>query len=165
MPEIKNIDVMERILRANELLAEEMKGEWSASRTLSLNLISSSGAGKTTLIEATLKRMMSQYRFIVLEGDIETERDAERIRKLGVDEIQITTGGTFHLESHMIRQAWGSLAPESRYDYAIIENVGNLVCPASYILGEHLRVVLLSLPEGDDKPAKYPKAFRDEFLL
>jgi hydrogenase nickel incorporation protein HypB len=99
----------------------------------------------------------------VLEGDIETERDAERIRALGVEAVQVTTGGTCHLEAPMVEQAW-RLMPND-LDFLFIENVGNLVCPASFDLGEHLRVVLLSVPEGDDKPAKYPKAFRTAQVL
>ena len=105
--------------------------------------------------------MKDRYRILVLEGDLETERDADRVRGVGVEAVQLTTGGACHLEAHQIQQAWEMLDPTEPYDFIFVENVGNLVCPASYDLGEHLRVVLLSVPEGEDKPPKYPKAFRE----
>ncbi|HSR68672.1 MAG TPA: hydrogenase nickel incorporation protein HypB [Acidobacteriota bacterium] len=148
-------------LRRAGLDCEISRGlDWTRQGTLVVNLLSSPGSGKTALLEATLPKLKERYRVGVLEGDLETERDAQRIRAQGIPVIQITTGGTCHLESHMIEQAWQQLALEGPFDILFIENVGNLVCPASYDLGEHLRAVLLSVPEGDDKPAKYPKAFR-----
>lgn len=165
MPEIRQIRVLENILKANDYMAQRLRADWSAAGTFVVNLLSSPGSGKTTLLEATLPRLMKDYRVGVLEGDLETERDAQRIRALGIPVLQITTGGTCHLESHMIEQAWDSLKAEGPFDFLFIENVGNLVCPSSYDLGEHLRVVLLSVPEGDDKPAKYPKAFRTSQAL
>ncbi len=165
MAEIRHVDVLEPLLKANDYLARRLQQEWTDRGTLVVNLLSSPGAGKTTLLEATLRQMRDRFRILVLEGDIETDRDAERIRALGVDAVQITTGGTCHLEAHMIEQAWRPLADRTGYDFIFIENVGNLVCPASYALGEHLRVVLLSVPEGDDKPKKYPKAFRTASVL
>jgi hydrogenase nickel incorporation protein HypB len=158
--EVLRVQVLENILKANDYLANKLSREWQETQTLVVNLLSSPGGGKTTLLEATLPQLKDRYRVLVLEGDIETERDAQRIRALGVKTLQITTGGTCHLEAHMVEQAWKLTQEEEPFDFIFIENVGNLVCPASYALGEHLRVVLLSVPEGDDKPLKYPKAFR-----
>ncbi len=158
MAEIRTVRVMESLLKANDYVAQRLRQAWDQGQTFVVNLISAPGAGKTTLLEATLPVLLSRYRVGVLEGDIETERDAERIRALGVEAVQVTTGGTCHLEAPMVEQAWRLM--DNEIDFLFIENVGNLVCPASFDLGEHLRVVLLSVPEGDDKPAKYPKAFR-----
>jgi len=158
MAEIRTVRVMENLLKANDYVAQRLRQAWDRGRTFVVNLISAPGAGKTTLLEATLPALAGRYRVGVLEGDIETERDAERIRALGVEAVQVTTGGTCHLEAPMVEQAWHLM--DNELDFLFIENVGNLVCPASFDLGEHLRVVLLSVPEGDDKPAKYPKAFR-----
>jgi len=160
MNEIRHIAVKESLLKSNDYLAQELRERWTKSGTLVVNLLSSPGAGKTALLEATLPRLKERFRILVLEGDLETERDAERVRGVGVDALQITTGGGCHLEAHMIQQAWNALEVTEPYDLVFIENVGNLVCPASFDLGEHVRMVLLSVPEGEDKPPKYPKAFR-----
>lgn len=161
MAEIRRVQVLENLLKANDYLAGQLRREWDEGQTFVVNLISSPGAGKTALLEATLPRLSDRYRLLVLVGDIETERDAQRIRSLQVEAMQITTGGSCHLESHMIEQALSLLREGPRPDFVFIENVGNLVCPAGYDLGEHLRAVLISLPEGDDKVLKYPKAFRN----
>ncbi|HSR51395.1 MAG TPA: hydrogenase nickel incorporation protein HypB [Acidobacteriota bacterium] len=158
--ETRQVKVLDNILKANDYLARRLRRDWTEQGTFVVNLLSSPGSGKTSLLEATLPTLQQRLRVGVLEGDLETERDAERIRAKGIPALQITTGGTCHLESHMIEQAWEQLRREGPFDILFIENVGNLVCPASYDLGEHLRAVLLSVPEGDDKPAKYPKAFR-----
>lgn len=160
MKEIRHIAVKESLLKSNDYLAHALRDRWTKQGTLVVNLLSSPGSGKTTLLEATLPKLKERHRVLVLEGDLETERDADRVRGVGVDALQITTGGGCHLEAHMIQQAWDALDVEQPYDLVFIENVGNLVCPSSFDLGEHLRVVLLSVPEGDDKPPKYPKAFR-----
>ena len=152
--------VMESLLRNNDETARLLHHEWNESGTLVVNLISATGSGKTTLLEATLPRLRDDARILVIEGDIETEHDAERIEAIGIDAVQITTGGACHLEAHLVEKAWRSAQARGPYDIVFLETVGNLVCPASYYLGEHLRVALLSVPEGDDKPAKYPKAFR-----
>jgi hydrogenase nickel incorporation protein HypB len=152
--------VMESLLRSNDETARLLHQEWNDTGALAVNLISTAGAGKTTLLEATLPRLKEEARVLVIQGDIETEHDAARTEALGIDTVQINTGGTCHLEAHLIEKAWRSMRARGPYDYVIIENVGNLVCPASYWLGEHLRVACLSVAEGDDKPAKYPKAFR-----
>jgi len=127
--------------------------------------MSSPGAGKTALLEATIQQLDKNLRIAVIEGDLETENDAQRIRKHGVKAIQISTGSACHLDAHMIHQALHNL-DLAEFDIIFIENVGNLVCPASFDLGQHLNVTLLSVPEGDDKPAKYPVMFRaSDFVL
>jgi len=153
----KEVIVIEDILGSNKKIAAEIRSKLEARRILAVNFMSSPGAGKTTLLEKIADRLKSGYRMAVIEGDIETERDAERIRAKGVPAWQITTGGACHLEAKMVAKILPKL-PET-LDFLFIENVGNLVCPAGYELGERLRCVLLSAPEGDDKPKKYPKAF------
>jgi hydrogenase nickel incorporation protein HypB len=154
----KEVEVLEDILGSNIRAAAELKRRFLDRGVLAVNLMSSPGAGKTTLLERLAERLSPRYRLAVIEGDIETERDAGRIRAKGIPAWQIQTGGACHLEAKMI----GRLFPElpASLDFLFIENVGNLVCPASYDLGESLRCLLLSTPEGDDKPKKYPKAFR-----
>ena len=161
----KQVPVMENILSANDHLAGHMRRRWAEAGTLVVNLLSSPGSGKTALLEKTIDRLIGRKRILVLEGDIETERDADRVRARGAEAITITTGGACHLEANLVEQAFLQGKGESPYDIIFIENVGNLVCPASYDLGEHLRVVLLSVPEGDDKPGKYPAAFRSAGLF
>ena len=132
---------------------------------LCLNLISSPGAGKTSILEDTLQAMRTLGRSVaVLTGDIQTERDAERLRRYGFPALQITTGGTCHLDASMIRKALAEVSLDG-LDVLFIENVGNLVCPASYDLGEDTKVVVLSVAEGDDKPLKYPGIFRRARLM
>ena len=145
------------ILTTNKQAAAAIRQELRGRGILAVNLLSSPGSGKTTLLEALADRLKGHYRMAVIEGDIETERDAERIRAKGIPAWQITTGGACHLEARMIGKVLGDVP--AAIDFLFIENVGNLVCPASYDLGEDLRCVLLSSPEGDDKPAKYPQAF------
>jgi hydrogenase nickel incorporation protein HypB len=152
--------VMESLVRSNDETARLIHQEWNDTGTLAVNLISTAGAGKTTLLEATLPRLVDEARVLVIQGDLETDHDAERMEALGIDTVQINTGGACHLEAHLVEKAWHSMRARGPYEYVFIENVGNLVCPASYWLGEHLRAVCVSVPEGDDKPAKYPKAFR-----
>jgi hydrogenase nickel incorporation protein HypB len=153
----KTITVARDLLATNKQAAAAIRGELRRRGILGVNLLSSPGSGKTTLLEALAERFRGRYRLAVIEGDIETERDAERIRAKGVPAWQITTGGACHLEARMIGKVLGEVPAD--LDFLFIENVGNLVCPASYDLGEDLRFVLLSAPEGDDKPAKYPQAF------
>ena len=153
----KTITVVRDLLASNKLAAAAIRQELRGRGILGVNLLSSPGSGKTTLLETLADRFRGRFRMAVIEGDIETERDAERIRSKGVPAWQITTGGACHLEARMIGRVLGDIPAE--IDFLFIENVGNLVCPASYDLGEDLRLVLLSSPEGDDKPAKYPQAF------
>jgi hydrogenase nickel incorporation protein HypB len=153
----KTITVVQDLLATNKLAAGAIRRELKDRGILGVNLLSSPGSGKTTLLESLADRFKGRYRMAVIEGDIETERDAERIRAKGVPARQITTGGACHLEAKMVAKVLAEV-PEA-IDFLFIENVGNLVCPASFDLGEELRCVLLSSPEGDDKPAKYPHAF------
>ncbi|MDP2915582.1 MAG: hydrogenase nickel incorporation protein HypB [Candidatus Aminicenantes bacterium] len=153
----KEVIVLQDLLGTNKKIAAEIRTELEKRGILAVNLMSSPGAGKTTLLEQIVVRLKAEFHMAVIEGDIETERDAERIRAKGVPAWQITTGGACHLEAKMIGRILPAVDPG--LDFLFIENVGNLVCPASYELGEHLRCVLLSTPEGDDKPKKYPKAF------
>jgi hydrogenase nickel incorporation protein HypB len=154
------VDVKQKILVANQTAAAALRGSFGASRTLVVNLISSPGSGKTTLLEATVARMKERFRLGGLEGDIATERDAERLRKMGIPARQILTGGACHLDARQVEKA---LAEEGErlagLDVLFVENVGNLICPTSYDLGEDFKVVLLSVAEGDDKPFKYPSIF------
>jgi hydrogenase nickel incorporation protein HypB len=151
-------DVSLNLLKANDYIAEMIRNEMKERNILLLNLVSSPGSGKTSLLEETIRRLKGRLNIAVLEGDLETERDAIRIRELGVQALQIVTHGTCHLEAQMIQQAMPSMNFEG-IDILFIENVGNLVCPASYDLGEDIRVTLVSCTEGDDKPKKYPSMF------
>lgn len=159
----KQIFVLQDILGTNKKVAAEIRAACEERGILLLNLMSSPGAGKTTLLENLADRLKDSHRLAVIEGDIETERDAERIRAKGVPAWQITTGGACHLEAKMIARVLPEVSAD--VDFLFIENVGNLVCPASYDLGERLRIVLLSSPEGDDKPKKYPLAFTTAQVL
>jgi hydrogenase nickel incorporation protein HypB len=157
MTKKKEVIVLTELLGSNQKIADEIRKRLTEQGTLVINLMSSPGAGKTTLLERIIDRFSKEYKITVVEGDIETERDAQRIRAKGIPAIQITTGGACHLEAKMFSKIFDKIPKD--IDFLFIENVGNLVCPASYDLGEHIRCVLLSAPEGDDKPKKYPKAF------
>lgn len=159
----KDVIVLADLLGTNKKIAADIRAELERRGILATNLLSSPGAGKTTLLEQIAIRLRDTARMGVIEGDIETERDAERIRAKGVPAWQITTGGACHLEAKMIAKVLPQVPPD--VEFLFIENVGNLVCPASYELGESLRIVLLSTPEGDDKPKKYPKAFTTSDVL
>ncbi|MDX2302464.1 MAG: hydrogenase nickel incorporation protein HypB [Microscillaceae bacterium] len=146
------------LLQANDFVAEAIRKEIAARNILLINIVSSAGSGKTTLLQETAKRLKDRYKIKVLVGDLETERDADRIRQTGIDALQIVTGGICHLEAQMVWQAMQQLNLEG-VDLLFVENVGNLVCPASFDLGEDYRVTLIASTEGDDKPKKYPKMF------
>ena len=158
------ITVLHSLLHENDHTAKHNRDHFDLHNVLAINLMSSPGAGKTALLEATIQLLDKSTRIAVIEGDLETENDAERIRKHGVKAVQIATGSACHLDAHMIHQALHNL-DLSEFDIVFIENVGNLVCPASFDLGQHLNVTLLSVPEGDDKPAKYPVMFRTSDLV
>ncbi len=161
----ERVEVRQNVLKENDRIAGELRDELASRRILCLNLISSPGAGKTSILEDTLKSMGARGRSVaVLTGDIQTERDAERLRRYGFPALQITTGGTCHLDASMIRRALADVSLDG-LDVLFVENVGNLVCPASYDLGEDTKVVVLSVPEGDDKPLKYPGIFRRARLM
>lgn len=152
------VTIAQNILAVNDTVAQEIRDMLTARGIRTLNIMSSPGAGKTTLLERTLLRLQGQIGIGVIEGDIETTADAERIEATGAETVQINTRGACHLEAHMIRDALAHM-DLSRIELLIIENIGNLVCPSSWNLGEDLRVVLASTTEGDDKPAKYPQMF------
>ena len=161
----ERVEVREGVLKENDRIAAELRQQLAANRTLCLNLISSPGAGKTSILEGTLEALRATpLRAAVLTGDIQTERDADRLKRYGFPALQITTGGTCHLDASMVRRSLASLPPGD-LDILFIENVGNLVCPASYDLGEDAKVVVLSVAEGDDKPLKYPGIFRRARLM
>ena len=158
------IDVLRRLLTANDHQAQHNREHFDEHGVLAINVMASPGAGKTALLEATIDALRNEYRIAVIEGDLETENDAERIRAHGVPAVQITTGTACHLDAHMLHVALHDL-PLAGLDLVFIENVGNLVCPASFDLGQHRNVILLSVTEGDDKPAKYPVMFRAADLV
>ncbi len=164
----QTVDVHQSLFDANNSIAAQNRKHFDSNGIVALNLISSPGSGKTTLLERTIDEIGSEINIGVIEGDIETERDADRIRAKGVPVIQLTTGGACHLDANMIHTGFHKLQQEEGGDsieLLFIENVGNLVCPATFDLGEHRRVVLVSVPEGPDKPAKYPKAFTSSALF
>lgn len=158
------VSVLHSLLHENDHTAQHNRDHFDQHNVLAINIMSSPGAGKTALLEATIQQLDKNIKIAVIEGDLETENDAERIRKHGVKAIQIATGSACHLDAHMIHQALHNL-DLSEFDIVFVENVGNLVCPASFDLGQHQNVVLLSVPEGDDKPAKYPVMFRTADLV
>jgi hydrogenase nickel incorporation protein HypB len=158
------VDVLQDLLAANNRVAAHNREHFDEHGVLAINLMSSPGAGKTALLEATIVALRDRYRIAVIEGDLETDNDAARIRAHGVPAIQITTGTACHLDAHLVHRALHNL-PLAGLDLLFIENVGNLVCPASFDLGQHRNVTLLSVTEGDDKPAKYPVIFRASDLV
>jgi hydrogenase nickel incorporation protein HypB len=158
------ITVLKGLLSENDRQAEHNRTHFDRHGVLAINLMSSPGSGKTALLEATIEALGNELRIAVVEGDLETENDAERIRAKGVPAIQIATGTACHLDAHMVHDALQRLDLDN-IDVLFIENVGNLVCPASFDLGHHRNVTLLSVTEGDDKPAKYPVMFRAADLM
>ena len=153
------VTLEQQILAKNNLLAERNRGWFAGRGILALNLMSSPGAGKTTLLERTIRDVGSALAIGVIEGDQATETDAARIRAAGCNAVQINTGSGCHLDADMLRRGLAALKPP-RESVVMIENVGNLVCPALFDLGERAKVVMLSVTEGDDKPLKYPHMFR-----
>ncbi|MCK4369357.1 MAG: hydrogenase nickel incorporation protein HypB [Dehalococcoidales bacterium] len=154
------IKVVKDILGANEQIAQKNRQLFDSNHVLAVNLMSSPGAGKTSLILETIKRLKGKTRVGVVEGDISSSLDAEAIGKEGVPVVQINTGGECHLDANMTSTALGSV-PLKDVDLLLIENVGNLVCPAEFALGEHKKILISSTPEGDDKPFKYPLMFHE----
>ncbi|HDZ61689.1 MAG TPA: hydrogenase accessory protein HypB [Nitrospirae bacterium] len=166
--ETKIIDVNQSLLKANNSAALNNRNHFNEKGILAVNLISSPGSGKTTLLEKTAIALKDSISMAVLEGDIETDLDAERIKKQGVPAVQLTTGGACHLDSSLIHKGFHTLEQQlngKKLDILFIENVGNLVCPSFFELGEHIRAVLVSVPEGPDKPLKYPKAFKTSHVF
>jgi hydrogenase nickel incorporation protein HypB len=155
------ITVLENIQKANDVIAEEIRARLDSNKVLAINLMSSPGAGKTTLLERTCEIFQEKgIRVGIIEGDMETTRDADRLQKFEVPIVQINTGSACHLDANMIKGAMDSIDP-SAIDVLFIENVGNLVCPAEFKVGEDHKVMVLSVTEGDEKPLKYPLMFRE----
>ena len=159
----REVVVEQNILSKNELLAERNRGYFEAKKITAFNLVSSPGSGKTSLLEKTITAMKGQKDFYVIEGDQQTMHDADRIHATEVPVIQINTGNGCHLDARMIHEAVKELDPQEGA-VLMIENVGNLVCPSLFDLGEKKRIVVMSVPEGDDKPAKYPTMFQSSHL-
>lgn len=153
------IDLAKPLLDLNDRFAQENRALLDEHDIFVLDLLASPGAGKTSTILATIKHLREQYRIAVIEGDIASDVDSQRIKQEGVPAVQINTGGACHLESQMIRRALDALDLDA-LDLIIIENVGNLVCPTDFYLGENLKAMILSVPEGHDKPLKYPGIFQ-----
>lgn len=153
------IDLAKPILDRNDKLAAENRDRFDRHGVFVLDLMASPGAGKTSTILATIAALRERYNIAVIEGDIASRVDAEKVKAHGIPAVQINTGGACHLESDMIRRAIDAL-PLEDLDLIIIENVGNLVCPTDFYLGEHAKVMILSVPEGHDKPYKYPGIFQ-----
>lgn len=158
------VKVVAQILEANDRIAAENKKVFHESGVYVINLMSAPGAGKTSLIERTIKELYKKLRIGVIEGDIAGTDDAQRIEVLGIPIVQINTGGACHLDANMINEAVADL-PLKDIDLLIIENVGNLVCPAEFKVGEDMKIMILSITEGDDKPLKYPLMFQESSAL
>lgn len=160
----RRVEVVENILGANERIAGENRRLLDEAHLLAVNLMASPGAGKTSLIEKTLETLSPRMRILVIDGDLATDLDAERARAAGADAFQINTGGECHLDANMVGRALHQFDLQ-RYDLLIIENVGNLICPAAFALGTHKSILIASVPEGDDKPYKYPTTYRGVDVL
>src|SRR3990167_4015909 len=158
----KTIAVIKKILDKNDQEAHHNREHFNEHGVLAINLMSSPGSGKTTLLEKM--GALAPFKFGVIEGDLETSRDADRLKAVGIDAVQIQTGSACHLDAFMVHKGLHDL-PLAPLDVCFIENVGNLVCPASYDVGSHLNIVLVSIPEGEDKIAKYPVMFRTADLI
>lgn len=158
------VTVVKNVLDANDRIAAENRDLFDRHKLYVINLMSSPGAGKTSLVERTIMALKNKYSIGVIEGDIQDTYDADRIAKLGIPVVQINTGGACHIDGNMIREALPTF-DLNKIDLLIIENVGNLVCPAEFKIGENVKIMLLSTPEGADKPAKYPLMFQESSAL
>ena len=157
---MKQIEVQQKVLKRHEDIAQRLRSRFDKAGLLAINIMGSPGAGKTALLETTAGKLAAAYRTLVLEGDLQTDYDAQRVRAVGLNALQINTNQACHLDALMVEQALADNKINlDDLELLVIENVGNLVCPAGFPLGEHLRVVLCSVPEGFDKPAKYPRMF------
>jgi hydrogenase nickel incorporation protein HypB len=157
------ITVERKLLEKNDTIAAKLRSEFLEKKIFAVNILSSPGSGKTSLIEQISKHLNPDIKLSVIIGDVQTDNDARRIVKLGIPVIQIVTNGACHLEAGLIQDAFSRL--ENETDILIIENVGNLVCPAAYDLGEACKITVLSTAEGDDKPLKYPVVFRNSSVM
>lgn len=160
----KKIETEDKILSKNQQIADELRNIFNEKKILVVNFVSSPGSGKTSILEKSLPFLRKKFNIAVIEGDLETENDAERIRKTGISAYQITTHGACHLEAFSIKKALENFDLDN-LDLIVIENVGNLVCPSSFDLGEDFKIVVISTPEGEDKPAKYPSMIHVSSVL
>ncbi|MBW1912579.1 MAG: hydrogenase nickel incorporation protein HypB [Deltaproteobacteria bacterium] len=158
------ISVVRNILEANDRIAEQNRELFKENGLLVINLMSSPGAGKTSLLERSVDALKDDFKIGVIEGDIQSSQDAERIARKGVPAVQINTDGACHLDGNMIRETFGEF-DFTTMDLLVVENVGNLVCPAEFKVGEDFKVMILSVTEGDDKPSKYPLMFHESEVL
>lgn len=158
------ITIERKVLEKNDAFAAQNRQRLAEARVFTINVVSSPGAGKTSLLEQTIERLRGKLRISVVEGDVQTDLDAQRVARYGAPVVQIVTNGGCHLEARLVQDALAQLDLAAA-DLLVIENVGNLVCPANYDLGEAMKVVLLSTTEGDDKPLKYPAMFRNASVL
>lgn len=158
------ITVERKVLEKNDAIAQQNREVFMKKNLFTMNLVSSPGSGKTSLIERTIHHTKNKFDIAVIEGDVQTSLDAERVAAYGVPVVQIVTQGSCHLEAGLVRDAFGQIE-KNNFEVLFIENVGNLVCPAGYDLGEDLKVVIVSTTEGDDKPLKYPAMFRNASAL
>jgi len=158
------VTIERKILEKNDAIASENRKNFSSKNIFVINLVSSPGSGKTSLVERTLSHLKNKTKIAVIEGDVQTDLDAKRIEALNTPVVQIVTNGACHLEANLVRDAFVQLK-ENNIEILIIENVGNLVCPAGYDLGEDVKVIIASTTEGDDKPLKYPAMFRNSSVL
>lgn len=158
------ITVERKVLEKNDAIAQQNRDSFKKKNLFTMNLVSSPGSGKTSLIERTIHHTKTKFNIAVIEGDVQTSLDAERVNAYGVPVVQIITQGACHLEAGLVRDAFGQIE-KNNFEVLFIENVGNLVCPAGYDLGEDLKVVIVSTTEGDDKPLKYPAMFRNASAL
>jgi hydrogenase nickel incorporation protein HypB len=161
---VATISVVKQVLDANDRIAAGNRCLFDEKGIFVINLMSSPGAGKTTLVERTIEGLKDKYSIAVIEGDIQDTYDAERVAKLGIPVVQINTGGGCHIDANMVQEALSDLALDG-VDLLINENVGNLVCPAEFKIGENAKIMILSTPEGADKPSKYPLMFHESSVL
>jgi len=158
------VSLVKNILEANERIAQQNRGLFDEKGLMVVNLMSSPGAGKTSLLEKTIDALKDEVRIGVIEGDVQSSQDAERIARKNIPVVQINTGGACHLDGNMIRETFDQFDFDG-LDLLVVENVGNLVCPAEFQVGEDFKAMILSVPEGDDKPAKYPLMFHESSVL
>jgi len=158
------ITIERKVLEKNDAIAQQNRELFRGKNLFTMNLVSSPGSGKTSLVERTIHHTRNKFNIAVIEGDVQTSLDAERVAAYGVPVVQIVTQGSCHLEAGLVRDAYGQIE-KNNFEVLFIENVGNLVCPAGYDLGEDIKVVIASTTEGDDKPLKYPAMFRNASAL
>ena len=161
---MSRLTIERKVLEKNDAIANDIRRSLKGKKIFTINLVSSPGSGKTSLVERTIENSKEKIKIAVIEGDVQTDLDAERVEAFNIPVVQIVTNGSCHLEAGLVRDAYNKLN-KNDIELLMIENVGNLVCPAGYDLGEDLKVVIVSTTEGDDKPLKYPAMFRNSGAL